>query len=105
VAAKCVSCHQGTTPPGGLDLTAVPDTAREMRIFPRGYINLSGASLKLTSQETDPPFPHRSRLIDYVMGVGTRAGQGVHPSDPADTLTAVERREFNLWVTMGAQYK
>jgi hypothetical protein len=105
VAAKCVSCHQGTTPPGGLDLTAVPDTAMEMRIFPRGYINLSGASLKLASQETVPPFPRRSRLIDYVLGVGSRAGQGFHPSDPADTLTAVERREFNLWVMLGAQYK
>ena len=104
VAAKCATCHQGATPPGGLDLTAVPDTAMEMRIFPRGYINLSGASLKLATQETDPPFPRRSRLIDYVMGVGSRAGQGVHPAAP-DTLTAVERREFTLWVMLGAQYK
>ena len=107
VAAKCVSCHQtvGSTPPaGGLDLTAVPDTAMMNRVFPRGYINLSGASRKLASQETDPPFPRRSRLIDYVLGVGTRTGQGVHPAAP-DTLTAAERRQFTYWVMLGAQYK
>jgi hypothetical protein len=107
VAAKCVSCHQPDitgVSPGGLDLTAVPDTAMEMRIFPRGYINLSGASRKLASQEVVPPFPRRSRLIDYVLGTGSRAGQGSHPAGP-DSLTAVERRRFNLWVLLGAQYK
>ena len=104
VAAKCASCHQGATPPGGLDLTAVPDTAMMNRVFPRGYINLSGASLKLATQEVDPAFPRRSRLIDYVLGVGARAGQGFHPAG-ADSLTAAERREFNLWVALGAQYK
>ena len=107
VAAKCVSCHQsisGQPPAGNLDLTAVPDTAMEMRVFPRGYINLSGASLKLATQEVDPAFPRKSRLIDYVMGLGSRAGLGPHPSAP-DTLTAVERRAFNLWVLLGAQYK
>jgi hypothetical protein len=107
VAAKCVSCHQsvgGAPPAGGLDLTAVPDTARMNRIFPRGYINLSGESLKLASQEVDPAFPRRSRLIDYVLGVGTHAGLGFHPSG-ADSLTAAERRQFSLWVTLGAQYK
>ncbi|HTR97647.1 MAG TPA: hypothetical protein VMH61_07065 [Candidatus Acidoferrales bacterium] len=107
VAAKCVSCHQpvGNTPAAGnLDLTAVQDTASEMRIFPRGYINLSGASLKLASQEVTPAFPRKSRLIDYVLGVGSQAGQGFHPGG-ADSLTAAERREFNLWVLLGAQYK
>jgi hypothetical protein len=107
VAAKCVSCHQpvGLVPAaGGLDLTAVPDTAMENRIFPRDYINLSGASRKLASQETVPPFPRRSRLIDYVLGLGSRAGQGSHPAG-SDSLTAVERRNFNLWVLLGAQYK
>ena len=107
VAAKCVSCHQptGSTPaPGGLDLTAVPDTAMEMRIFPRGYINLSGASRKLASQEVTPAFPRKSRLIDYVLGLGSRSGQGSHPAG-ADSLTADERRQFNLWVLLGAQYR
>lgn len=107
VAAKCVSCHSpnGSTPAAGnLDLTAVPDTAMEMRSFPRDYINLSGASRKLMAQESNPPFPRRSRLIDYVMGLGSRAGQGVHPTG-VDSLTAVERRNFNLWVMLGAQYK
>jgi hypothetical protein len=110
VAAKCVGCHQPTVPgvdttsAGGLDLTAVQDTASMMRVFPRGYINLSGESLKLRAQETDPPFPRRSRLIDYVLGVGSRAGQGAHPAGP-DSLTAYEKRMFTFWVMLGAQYK
>lgn len=107
VAAKCVSCHQpvaGQPAAGGLDLTSVPDTAMMNRVFPRGYINLSGASLKLASQEVTPAFPRKSRLIDYVLGVGSRAGMGSHPPAP-DTLTAQERRAFNLWVLLGAQYK
>ena len=110
VAAKCVSCHQPTisgtdTIPaaGNLDLTSVPDTTEMMRVFPRGYINLSGESMT-GSQVVDPPFPRRSRLIDYVLGLGTRAGQLPHPTG-ADSLTAVERRQFNLWVLLGAQYK
>jgi len=82
----------------------VPDTARMMRVFPRGYINLSGASLKLATQEVEPAFPRRSRLIDYVLGVGARAGQGFHPTG-TDSLTAGERRDFSLWVALGAQYK
>jgi hypothetical protein len=107
VAAKCVSCHQpsGATPPAGnLDLTAVPDTVRMNRIFPRAYVNLSGESMSMASQEVDPAFPRRSRLIDVVLGAGSRAGQGFHPTG-ADSLTAVERRQFNLWVLLGAQYK
>lgn len=107
VVAKCVSCHQpvGDTPaPGGLDLTAVPDTAMEMRVFPRGYINLSGESRKLEHQVVRPGFPRQSRLIDYVLGLGSRAGQGTHPAGP-DSLTAEEKRDFNLWVLLGAQYR
>ncbi len=111
VAAKCVSCHQPTiagvdTIPaaGNLDLTAVPDTVRMNRVFPRGYANLSGESMRLATQEVEPAFPRRSRLIDYVMGVGARAGQGSHPAG-ADSLTAYEQRMFNFWVLLGAQYK
>lgn len=110
VNAKCVSCHTPTVPgvdstaAGKLDLTAVMDTVRMNRIFPRGYVNLSGASVKMSFQEVDPAFPRKSRLIDYVLGVGSRAGMGPHPSGP-DTLTAAERGNFNLWVLLGAQYK
>ena len=109
VANKCVSCHQpivsgpDTTLAGGLDLTAVPDTTMEGRIFPRGYVNLSGAS-NMTNQEVVPPFPRRSRLIDYVLGLGSHSVQGPHPTG-VDSLTAVEKRQFNLWVLLGAQYK
>lgn len=111
VAAKCVSCHQPTivgtdttAAAGNLDLSAVPDTARMNRIFPRGYINLSGESMRMTTQEVDPAFPRRSRLIDYVLGLGSRSGQGAHPAG-ADSLTAVEKRKFNYWVLLGAQYR
>lgn len=112
VAAKCESCHHPvivgtdtTAAAGGLDLTTVPDTVRMNRIFPRAYVNLSGEMMGATSrQEVDPPFPRRSRLIDYVLGAGSRSGMGVHPTG-ADSLTAAERRKFNLWVMLGAQYK
>ena len=112
VAAKCASCHQPTyagvdtiPPAGNLDLTAVPDTTEMNRIFPRGYVNLSGDMEMMNApQETDPPFSRRSKLIDYVLGLGSRAGQGSHPAGP-DSLTAQERRMFNLGVLLGAQYK
>ena len=108
VANKCVSCHQPnglTAAAGNLDLTAVPDTVRMNRIFPRGYVQLSGESRDTSHvQEVEPAFPRRSRLIDYVLGVGSRTGQGMHPAG-VDSLTAVERRRFNLWVLMGAQYR
>jgi hypothetical protein len=109
VAAKCVSCHYAgvdTVAAGGttLDLSAVPDTTREMRIFPRGYINLSGEMMGGGANVVDPPFPRRSKLIDYVLGLGSHAGQPSHPTGP-DSLTAVEKRQFNLWVMLGAQYK
>jgi hypothetical protein len=104
VAAKCVTCHQGTPPAGNLDLTAVPDTTMEGRIFPRGYVNLSGESMSMAQQEVQPAFPRQSRLIDYVLGLGSRSGMGSHPTG-VDSLTAQERRMFNLWVLLGAQYK
>jgi hypothetical protein len=112
VQAKCQSCHTpvivgpDTTVAGNLDLTAVPDTVRMNRVFPRAYVNLSGESMSMnmSSQETVPPFPRQSRLIDYVLGLGSQSGVGFHPSG-ADSLTTHERRMFNLWVTLGAQYK
>jgi hypothetical protein len=111
VAAKCASCHTATisgvdTIPaaGNLDLSSVPDTTEMNRVFPRGYINLSGEGMGGSGQVVDPAFPRRSRLIDYVMGLGTRAGQPSHPTG-AGALTAEERRLFNLWVLLGAQYK
>jgi hypothetical protein len=124
VAAKCVTCHQPTytdrqvqlpdsswitvtdttAAAGSLDLTAVPDTTMENRVFPRGYVNLSGESMNMASQVVVPGFPRRSRLIDYVLGVGSRAGAGPHPSG-AEALTERERADFNYWVLLGAQYK
>ena len=96
-----------TIPAAGnpLDLSAVPDTTTEMRIFPRGYINLSGEMMGSTGpQVTDPAFPRRSVLIDYVMGLGTHQAQGAHPTGPS-ALTPQEQQLFNFWVLLGAQYK
>ena len=107
VAAKCVSCHYAgvdTIPAAGttLDLSAVPDTTMENRIFPRGYINLSGESMMGAHQVVEPGFPRRSILIDYVLGLGSHAG---NPHPTPTTLTPEEKRQFNLWVMLGAQYK
>ena len=111
VQAKCMSCHQQTisgpdttAAAGGLDLTFAPDTTMENRIFPRAYVNLSGEADQMQTNVVSPPFPRRSLLIDYVLGLGSRQGQGFHPTG-ADSLTAAERRQFNLWVMLGAQYK
>jgi hypothetical protein len=106
VAAKCASCHTAAVPPdsippaGGLDLTAVPDTSMEMQIFPRAYINLSGEPVRKSPVNvTDPGFPRRSKLIDYVLGVGSASSP--HPG----TLTPKEKRLFTQWVMLGAQYR
>jgi hypothetical protein len=109
VANKCESCHYAgvdTVAAAGnpLDLSAVPDTTSMGRVFPRGYINLSGESMSLATQVVRPGFPRQSRLIDYVLGLGSRAGQGTHPAG-ADSLTAREKWWFNMWVLLGAQYK
>jgi hydrazine synthase alpha subunit-like protein/WD40 repeat protein len=110
VAAKCASCHQPTfagpdTMPaaGNLDLSTVPDTTMENRIFPRGYVNLSGEAMMTAHQVVRPGFPRQSILIDYVLGLGSQAANGPHPS--AVTLTAQEKSQFNYWVLLGAQYK
>jgi len=124
VESKCAGCHLETytqrdtlslpdstwvtvtdtvPPPGGLDLTSVPDTTMENQIFPRAYINLSGESEMGPRQVVRPAFPRRSVLIDYVLGVGEASGQGPHPASPA--LTAPEKELFNFWVMLGAQYR
>jgi Hydrazine synthase alpha subunit middle domain/WD40-like Beta Propeller Repeat len=123
VERKCVSCHQpGDTdlpqvdtpiyngsnfpmPAGGLDLTNVPvELMMENQTFPRGYVNLSGESEEMTRQVVRPAFPRRSVLIDWVLGVGSQAGQPPHP-EGADALTPTEREQLNLWVLLGAQYR
>jgi hypothetical protein len=124
VASNCVTCHFPTytprdtlslpdstwvtvidtiPPPGGLDLTAVPDTTMEGQIFPRGYVNLSGESEMGPRNVVRPAFPRRSPLIDYMLGVGEAAAQGPHPQSMP--LTPQQQEMFNLWVLLGAQYR
>ncbi len=91
-------------PPGSLDLTSVLDTiGQRMQVFPRAYINLSGGNTMGGNSVTVPPFPRRSLLIDYVLGLGVAADKGAHPGD--HVLTDQEKELFNLWVTLGAQYR
>ncbi len=91
-------------PPGSLDLTSVLDTTSVRRqVFPRAYINLSGASEMNARQVVVPAFPRRSILIDYLLGVGVAAASGPHPE--GEPLLAEEQELFNLWVTLGAQYR
>jgi len=123
VEAKCAPCHHETyvdrdslltdgstvtvtdtiPPPGNLDLTAVPDTTRRGdRVFPRGYLNLSGESERMDDDVVVPAFPRRSKLIDYVLGAGEQTAP--HPAGE-HALSAEEQRLFNLWVLLGAQYR
>ena len=121
VEQKCVTCHQPgspgprddlkedlprVAPAGNLDLRQdilVP--GMEMRgEFPLGYVNLSGESEREQGEVVRPGFPRRSKLIDYVLGLGEREGMGAHP-DGANALTDHEKELFNLWVMLGAQYR
>jgi hypothetical protein len=114
VEAKCLTCHVPTIDslgdtipaPGDLDLSMTPDsTLMDMQgIFPTAYVSLSGESMSMQNQVVVPAFPRRSLLIDYVMELGSRSGQGPHPAAPYE-LTPEEEELFNLWVLLGAQYK
>jgi hypothetical protein len=73
-------------------------------VFPRAYTNLSGESEMMDTQMVRPAFPRRSTLVDAVLGVDSWDGRGAHPSG-AEALTESEKRKFNFWVLLGAQYK
>jgi len=97
-----------STRPINLSGFRVADVAYHVFVFPRGYVNRSGEMMMGGGASvTDPPFPRRSKLIDYVLGLGSRAGMGSHPaaSDTTTALTPQEQRLFNLWVLLGAQYR
>jgi len=121
VEEKCVSCHVPGTPgprdephddlsrivpAGNLDLSLdVMVPGMEMRgEFPLGYVNLSGESEREEGNVVRPGFPRRSKLIDYVLGLGERDGMGSHPTG-ANSLTDREKELFTLWVMLGAQYR
>jgi hypothetical protein len=131
VEAKCAGCHiervfertvQSIDGNGVPFVTTVPETiqapanlpltselieAREMRNeFPRAYVNLSGEPEEGKPNYVEPAFSRRSELIDALLGVGSRAAVGPHP-DPSGpyALTDAEKRLFNLWVLLGAQYR
>jgi Hydrazine synthase alpha subunit middle domain/WD40-like Beta Propeller Repeat len=122
VASKCMPCHQPTfqtvyrdsvavidtiAAPAMLDLRmdALRDTMQNVD-FPRAYLSLAGGQAVnfVDTGVTVPGFSRRSRLIDWVLGVGSRAGQPAHP-EGGQALTAEEKRKFTVWVDLGAQYR
>jgi hypothetical protein len=119
VTAKCTGCHQPTyvwsdstakydtlAAPGNLDLrmVAVRDSAMNFD-FPQAYISLAGGSEgMMASNVVTPGFSRRSPLVDWLLGLGSRAGQPAHPEGP-QALTEAEKRQFKIWVDLGAQYK
>lgn len=119
IARSCRDCHQpgpiddtqinnpaSSPPAGGLDLSYVMEEGGEMMaMFPRSYLNLSGEGEMMQNQVVVPAFPRRSRLIDWVMGVGSRAGEAPHPTEAQYALTPEQIETLNLWVLLGAQYR
>jgi len=119
VQSKCVSCHvptfvargDSTAPvdtlaaPGNLDLrsVAVYDSL-ENTTFPQSYLSLAGDRMSENPGVVTPGFSRRSPLIDWLYGVGSRAGQPPHP-DGANALSAAEKKHFMNWVDLGAQYR
>jgi len=125
VEAKCTTCHFPTfverdslivstgehvtvtdtiAAPGDLDLRMDPDST--MRgVFPLAYVNLAGGGegMEMEDPVTVPAFPRRSRLIDYVLGLGSQRGL-LHPDGTA-ALSEEEKEMFSLWVLLGAQYR
>jgi hypothetical protein len=90
--------------PALLDLSdTLVEGGEMMAEFPRGYLNLSGEPEEDVPNFVRPAFPRRSVLIDAVLGLDSHAG-APHPTG-SFALTDAEKRLFNLWVLLGAQYE
>ncbi|MEZ5064484.1 MAG: hypothetical protein R3B81_07085 [bacterium] len=130
VQAKCAPCHyeqivthevrgvddfgvpftdavaETVAAPAELPLTSELVLGGEMMAeFPRAYVNLSGEPEEEVPNYVTPAFPRRSALVDAVLGLDSHAG-APHP-DPSGpyALNDAEKRLFNLWVLLGAQYE
>lgn len=101
IQRKCVSCHSGVSPAAALDLSLAQ--AGEYTAAYRNLMSTMRNNLRLVEVD-NPPFARRSRLIDVLLGVGTRQGAGAHP-DSTRALTAAEKRKFITWVDLGGQYE
>lgn len=130
VEAKCASCHievihnrvtgvfdeevgemvhtvvSDTIPaPGDLPLTSeIVEGGEMMEEFPRAYVNLSGEPQDDVPNYVQPVFPRRSTLVDAILGLDSHSAP--HPAPDSEfALTEDEKRLFNLWVLLGAQYE
>lgn len=101
IEAKCLPCHGGGSPAAGLNLSTI-----QAGDYSVAYENLmmDGGNPRMV-ENNSPPFSRRSRLIDVLLGVGSRNGRGKHPSpDSSQALTPTEIRRFINWIDLGAQY-
>jgi hypothetical protein len=116
VQSKCTTCHVPLFTPkmgGGVDTTAAPGNldlrfiavydSTENTTFPQAYLSLAGDEMGMHAGVVTPAFSRRSALIDWLLGVGSRAGQAPHPDPTA--LTPAEKKQFMNWVDLGAQYR
>lgn len=121
VETKCTPCHRPTFTTVFRDSVAVVDTiaaagnldlrldavrdSMENADFPRAYVSLVGSMDAIGAASPGvlvPGFSRRSRLVDWLLGTGARAGQPPHP-EGGQALTAAEKRQFTVWVDLGAQ--
>jgi hypothetical protein len=101
IAPKCLPCHEGANPGGGLNLSLVKTTN-----FSVAYENLMNAPSRNNKEMvnvSNVPFARNSYLIDVLLGTGDRKASGPHPSG-ANALTKDEIRKFITWIDLGGQY-
>ncbi len=99
---KCLSCHSGATPAGGLNLSLETPPGE----YPIAYQNLlSGSSGKRYVETRRVPFARRSLLVNFLMGWGEdHAANGPHLKGE-DALTPDEVRKIITWIDLGGQYQ
>ncbi len=81
LAAKCLSCHSGSAPRGGLHLDSASDLARPMRSGKRTVV---------------PGSPEKSALVLAI------TGSGPTPMPPGGRLSADEISAIQTWIKSGA---
>lgn len=99
IQAKCLSCHDGSSPAAGLNLGLA-----KVGEFSAAYESLmSNARPTELVEVSRPPFSRNSHLINVLLGVGSRQGAGKHPGE-ASALTPEEIKKFITWIDLGGQY-
>lgn len=103
IEQKCLSCHNAATPGGGLDLT-LEAPPQEENGYPVAYQQLLRDHEPRLVEVNRVPFARRSYLVNYLLGLGDRAGSGPHPADE-NSLSSEEIRKIITWIDLGGQYQ